>query len=258
MATRTNKSGQRKSLTIGLAAFASVCLIATGFAAWIISTKTEKKFDGNVAIGAVSNANVEITVDNKAQDMAFSFNPQSNDTTGRVRYDGTNGEKLGFTLTGTVGPERFVTSLTVRLDLAKEQDDGEAKKWVVDEDANKRFKDAVTANYITAPACFDQDVELFNSEDANYSYQPNAIVTNDSVAKFSAKIEFGWGDIFGGVNPGRYYDEYANGKKTSDADRLKTINGFYTTLTGVTDLSKAQDVPLHFLVTITAGTAQQD
>ena len=255
MATRTNKSGQRKSLTIGLAAFASVCLIATGFAAWIISTKTEKKVDGNVAIGAVSNANVDINVTTEAKDRAFSFNPKSNDDKGRIRYDGTNAEKLDFTLTGTVGPERFVTSFKVRLDIAKEEVEEGNKKWVVDTEANDRFTTAATENYLVLPSCFGQDVELIGSEDENYTYSASA--TDKSMANFSAKIEFGWGTAFNKLNPGNYYDEDDKGKLVDDATRTSTMNDFYTVLTGpVTADETPKDVNLHFLLTISAGTSQ--
>ncbi len=262
MATRTNKSGQRKSLTIGLAAFASVCLIATGFAAWIISTKTEEKVDGNVAIGAVSNANVEINVTTEAKDRAFSFNPKSDDDKGRIRYDGTNAEKLGFTLEGKVGPERFVTSFKVRLDIAKEEGEEGNKKWVIDTEANNRFTTAATTtkNYLVLPSCFGQDVELIGSTDKNYTYTGSASVTDTdkSMADFSAKIEFGWGIAFNKLNPGNYYDEDDKGKLVDDATRTNTMNDFYTVLTGntVTAGETLQDVKLHFLLTISAGTSQ--
>ena len=130
MATRTKKSGQRKAFAVGIAAFASVCLIATGFAAWVISAKAEKKETGNVNIGKVSTADIKIVVNQEKEntgvlssEYGFSFNPQKDDVTGRVRNDGTNFENLGFTLTGTVGPQRFVTSFTVRLDIVKEKID---------------------------------------------------------------------------------------------------------------------------------------
>ena len=259
MATRTNKSGQRKSLTIGLAAFASVCLIATGFAAWIISTKTEKKVDGNVAIGAVSNENVEINVTTNVEDRAFSFNPKSDDDKGRIRYDGTNAEKLGFTLEGKVGPERFVTSFKVRLDIAKEEGEEGNKKWVIDTEANNRFTTAATENYLVLPSCFGQDVELIGSTDKNYTYTGSASVTDTdkSMADFNAKIEFGWGTAFNKLNPGNYYDEDDKGKLVDDATRTSTMNDFYTVLTGpVTADETPKDVNLHFLLTISAGTSQ--
>lgn len=272
MATRTKKSGQRKAFAVGIAAFASVCLIATGFAAWVISAKAEKKETGNVNIGKVSSADVKIEVEQEDKnntgvlttEHGFSFNPDANDTSGRVRYDGNNGEKRKLHLNGTVGPQRFVTSFKIRLDITSGNDeDGNPIK---DIKANKRFKAAETAGYIVLPTCFDNDFELYNT--AAYTKDPST--DNNAKATFKYDIVFSWGDKFGGQNPGRYYDENETGKKVSDADVSKTLNEFYNALMGVDSTAASgdttasenqttvQDGQLKFLVTLTADTAQKE
>ena len=260
MATRTKKSGQRKALVVGLAAFASVCLIATGFAAWVISAKAEEKKSGNVNIGTVSSADVKITVDQEDKNnkdvldakYGFSFNPKATDTTGRVRYDEHNAEQLGFNLSGTVGPQRFVTSFTIKLDLTS---DGKT----ADADLNSRFTQAATDGYITLPDCFKAPVELSGTE----SYKKADSTDDNAVAKFDYAISFGWGDKFGKENPGKYYDEIEAGRNVSDADRKKTLNEFYKVLTktdpteGTTE-APAADANLKFLITLTADTAKKE
>ena len=273
MATRTKKSGQRKAFAVGIAAFASVCLIATGFAAWVISAKAEKTETGNVNIGKVSSADVKITVDQEdttntgvlTAENNFSFNPDKKDNSGRVRFDGTNAENRKLHLSGKVGPQRFVTSFKIRLDITTGADkDGNPVK---DAEANQRFKDAATAKYIVLPPCFDTDVELYGTQYYVENTSPNK--GNDATATFAYDIAFSWGDKFGGQNPGRYYDENETGKKVSDADVSKTLNEFYKTLTNVdptvasgdTTASEnpttVQDGQLKFLVTLTADTAQK-
>ncbi len=260
MATRTKKSGQRKALVVGLAAFASVCLIATGFAAWVISAKAEEKKTGNVNIGTVSSADVKITVDQEdknnkdtlSAEYGFSFNPKATDETGRVRYDGQNAEQLEVTLSGTVGPQRFVTSFTIKLDLTS---DGKT----ADEKLNSQFTQAETDGYITLPDCFKKPVELFGTE----SYEKADSSDDNAVAKFNYAISFGWGEKFGNENPGKYYDEIEAGRQVSDADRKKTLNGFYKTLTGNdpvegTTEAPAVDANLKFLITLTADTAKKE
>ena len=272
MATRTKKSGQRKAFAVGIAAFASVCLIATGFAAWVISAKAEKKETGNVNIGKVSSADVKITVAQEdgttgvlTAENGFSFNPDATDDSGRVRFDGTNAEKRKLHLNGTVGPQRFVTSFKIRLDITTGKD--EKGNPVKNAEANQRFKDAATAKYIVLPPCFDTDVELYGTQYYVEDTSPNK--GNDAKATFNYDIAFSWGDKFGGQNPGRYYDENETGKKVSDADVSKTLNEFYKTLTNVdptvasgdTTASEnpttVQDGQLKFLVTLTADTAQK-
>ena len=271
MATRTKKSGQRKAFVVGIAAFASVCLIATGFAAWVISAKAEKKETGNVDIGKVSSADVKIEVAQEegttgvlSAGNGFSFNPDANDDSGRVRYDGKNGEKRDLHLNGTVGPQRFVTSFKIRLDIAA-KDNGTDGKPVKDDEANKRFKAAETAGYIVFPPCFDNDVELYGTD----AYKEDTSKDNNAKANFAYDIKFTWGSTFGGKNPGRYYDEVEAGKAVSDADVSKTLNDFYKALTGEDpttaggdttseDQTTVQDGQLKFLVTLTADTAKKE
>lgn len=270
MATRTKKSGQRKAFAVGIAAFASVCLIATGFAAWVISAKAEKKETGNVNIGKVSSADVKITVAQEdgttgvlTAENGFSFNPDATDNSGRVRFDGTNAEKRNLHLNGMVGPQRFVTSFKIRLDITTGKD--EKGNPVKDAKANRRFKDAATAGYIGLPTCFDNDVELYGTP----AYTKDTSTDNNAKATFAYDIAFTWGDKFDGQNPGRYYDEDDTGKKVSDADVSKTLNDFYKALTNVDPTATSgdttasenqttvQDGQLQFLVTLTADTAQK-
>lgn len=266
MATRTKKSGQRKAFAVGIAAFASVCLIATGFAAWVISAQAKKNENGNVAIGTVNSANIKITVDQDTDDdgqlngVGFSFNPKDSDKSGRVRNDGKNFENRGFTLSGTVGPQRFVTSFKVRLDIAKEKtassaEEGAKKEWEVDTDANNRFIAAEKANYITLPDCFGKDVDLRTAGDG---YTAGSYTDDKVVAKFSKEIKFGWGTVFGGENPGEYYDTNEQGKAVSDDVVEKTLSDFYTALTGINNPEEAKaDKNLNFRITLTAGTDQK-
>lgn len=266
MATRTKKSGQRKAFAVGIAAFASVCLIATGFAAWVISAKAEKKETGNVNIGKVSTADIKIVVNQEKEntgvlssEYGFSFNPQKDDVTGRVRNDGTNFENLGFTLTGTVGPQRFVTSFTVRLDIVKEKivpgaEKGAKKEWEIDTDANARFVAAQDAHYITLPDCFGNEVDLKTAG----GYTASTDTGDNAVAKFEKEIKFGWGSVFKGQNPGEYYDTDVDGKQVSDKAVEETLSKFYATLIGVENTEEVKaDQNLNFRITLTAGTDQK-
>lgn len=265
MATRTKKSGQRKAFAVGIAAFASVCLIATGFAAWVISAQAKKNENGNIAIGTVNSANIEIKVtqdtddDGQLNGVGFSFNPKESDKSGRVRNDGKNFENLGFALSGTVGPQRFVTSFKVRLDIVTEKtvegaEEGAKKEWVVDTEANNRFIAAEKANYITLPDCFGQDVDLRTAG----GYTPNSGTDDKAVAEFSKEIKFGWGSVFKGQNPGEYYDTDVDGKQVSDKDVEETLSQFYATLIGVENTEEVKaDQNLNFRITLTAGTDQK-
>ena len=92
MAKLTRKSYQRKAMVVGATAFAGIALVATGFAAWVISSSATEKFKGNVQVGTISEKSIEITdIALKEVDGTrdfFSFEPTKTDVSGRVRYDG--------------------------------------------------------------------------------------------------------------------------------------------------------------------------
>ena len=71
MAKLTRKSYQRKAMVVGATAFAGIALVATGFAAWVISSSATKNVQGNVNVGVVSDKSIELTV--KPIAGSFSF-----------------------------------------------------------------------------------------------------------------------------------------------------------------------------------------
>lgn len=247
----TKKAYSRKALTIGVAVFSVITLTATGLAAFILSSSAEKGATGGIDVGGVAEKNVNIEIsgmksDNSGQlldSYKFSFNPKSNDSTGRVRYDGANGEQLSNIITGTIDPAEVVSKVTVRLDVV--DNDGN-----VDTTANSRFKAAAGQDYITLPKCFGDGVEVTTGE-GDYSY-----TTSDNKMNFKLNIAFGWGAAFNKLNPGNYYDDDPVGKAKSDAQMKEEMAAFTKALTGSND-PKA-DTTLNYKITIKADTAAQN
>lgn len=250
----TKKAYSRKALTIGVAVFSVIALTATGLAAFILSSSAEKGATGGINVGGVSEKNVNINFkglkspssDQLKDDYKFSFNPTKDDNKGRVRYDGANSEQLSCIIEGTIDPAEVVSKVTVRLDVLKKSTDSD--NWVVDEEANSKFKSAATTgNYITLPECFGKDVEVTTGE-GDYSY-----TTSDNKMNFTLKIAFGWGTAFNNMNPGNYYDEDVEGKAKSDATMKTEMAAFTKALTG-SDNPEA-DTTLNYKITIKADTA---
>lgn len=248
----TKKAYSRKALTIGVAVFSVIALTATGLAAFILSSSAEKGATGGINVGGVSEKNVNIKIEDlKSGDQLpdsykFSFNPNKDDNKGRVRYDGTNSEQLSNTIKGSVDPAEVVSKITVRLDVLKKSEDGET--WVVDDNANSRFKSAAeTSNYITLPKCFANEVEVTTGE-GDYSY-----TTSDNKMNFTLKITFGWGAAFNNQNPGNYYDDDPEGKAKSDAKMKEEMTAFTKALTG--SENPEADTTLNYKITIKADTA---
>lgn len=199
----TRKSYKRKIIAIGVAAFISFALIATGFASWVLATAGQKETEGNVTVGTTTEKAIQlsdISFDNDMKD--FVFEPKADDLTGRVRYDGNNSENLSITFYCTVSSASFVKEIGVNF-----------------AELPKGIQDAVTAGYIVAP-------------DLNFSFSPNGTATQSGTIKFvdgtdgageweykklsesgsqdvaslSVTVNFAWGDAFDGMNPSEYFD----------------------------------------------------
>lgn len=178
MAKLTRNSYKRKIILFGVIVFMSIALISTGFAAWVMSQEKKQSTSGNVTVGAVTEGNIEVSLDPLTV-KDFKFEPKESDTTGRVRNDKTNFESLTVTVTGTIKNTQFLKEATIKMNV---------------KDA---VKQAETAGYIILPECANSEVVLTLTESG----------TNEK--KFSYNITFKWGSKFGGENPGEYYDSAA-------------------------------------------------
>lgn len=178
MAKLTRNSYKRKIILFGVIVFMSIALISTGFAAWVMSQEKKQSKSGNVTVGAVTEGNIEVILDELTV-KDFKFEPKKSDTTGRVRNDNTNFESLTVTVTGTIKNTQFLKEATIKMNV---------------KDA---VKQAETAGYIILPECANSEVVLTLTESG----------TNEK--KFSYDITFKWGSKFGGENPGEYYDSDA-------------------------------------------------
>lgn len=178
MAKLTRNSYKRKIILFGVIVFMSIALISTGFAAWVMSQEKKQSTSGNVSVGAVTEGNIEVILDELTV-KDFKFEPKEGDDTGRVRSDGTNFESLTVTVTGTIKNTQFLKEATIKMNV---------------KDA---VKQAETAGYIILPECANSEVVLTPTESG----------TNEK--KFSYNITFKWGSKFGGENPGEYYDSAA-------------------------------------------------
>lgn len=178
MAKLTRNSYKRKIILFGVIVFMSIALISTGFAAWVMSQEKKQSKSGNVTVGAVTEGNIVVILDELTV-KDFKFEPKKSDTTGRVRNDNTNFESLTVTVTGTIKNTQFLKEATIKMNV---------------KDA---VKQAETAGYIILPECANSEVVLTLTESG----------TNEK--KFSYDITFKWGSKFGGENPGEYYDSAA-------------------------------------------------
>ncbi len=210
MAKLTRNSYKRKVILFGVLLFMSIALISTGFAAWIMSTNANHESDGNVSVGTVTDGAIKLT-DVSLSTTSIKFEPLKEDTTGRVRYDGTNFESLKIVVTGKVSSRDILGELTIELQM--------------EENVKQALKAATDKNYIILPECASSAVDLKTVDGA-------CTENEDGGYDFTYTIEFKWGTFFNNLNPGQYYDEDGEGTKVSDEDVKKILKDLRATIYG--------------------------
>lgn len=201
----TRSSYKRKIITFGVSIFASLSLIATGFASWVLSTGADRDGEGNVEVGTVTESSISISEIEFDEDTGstVSFNADSNDTNGKLRYgDDANVEidyeNMTITFSGTVSNVSILDAIIVKMTVPA------------------GVQAAAAANYIVLPECATetngvtivndgQKVEDVNADSGDaWTWTPNV---EEGTATFTYSIVFEWGTAFGGVNPGYYFDD---------------------------------------------------
>ena len=212
MVKLTRNSYKRKIILFGVLIFASIALISTGFAAWIMSTNANKETNGNITVGQVTDSSLKIE-DLKLSVNNFLFEPQETDNTGRVRNDGTNYESLSTTVTAKVSPTQYIKEVIVKL--------------VVPESVKK----AAEEGYIVLPtyACLDSEKETFTGGKKFTLTETDRQTTEYAL---SEEIEITWGSKFNSQNPGTYYDDDPTGLTISDSDVKKVLEDFRAVVYG--------------------------
>jgi len=237
----TRKSYRRKLIMFGASIFMSLALVATGFAAWVLSKDAQVQGEGEVQVGAVQESSIEISAITFADDIKnFVFEPQEGDAAGRVRNDGSNFENMDITISWQVSNYQIVGDLFVEFKIPE------------------TVHNAIEADFISVPAEFvkKDGVDTTQVADKNYyvyTYNIGADKTagNDvavddyftytltetggvETMQCELTLKFNWGEKFGNDNPGIYYDTDAVGKEVPFETVKATLNEFKATLHGIT------------------------
>jgi hypothetical protein len=200
----TRNSYKRKIITLGISAFISLSLVATGFASWVLSATAQKESEGNVSVGTTKEAKIEISDVSFTDGIAdFAFEPREDDESGRVQNDKQSFENLSITASCTVKNIASVELISVKFEMPA------------------GVQAAIEQGYITAPAIATAPIEITDcavySSGEYWTYTPNI---EDNSATITLTVSFGWGAKFGNMNPGIYYDNNEVGK-TVEYDEVK-------------------------------------
>ncbi len=247
----TRSTFTRKALTFGIVVFMSVALVASGFAAWLISSGSDSQQQGAIKVEVVDHANIKINVNDLAEDghlnanTQINFAPADTDVNGYITHTTTSEgvtltENLTFDVTGDITNGDKVGKLTFSLKIsdgvayAAGFVKGEGNTWTYD--ATKAYisvpsyatdmngnalpkivkgEDGVyTQDGMTEPVVLSiGSEETVDVKDAsqNFTYKYNS---TSGKYEFKATYLFGWGEAVNGRNPGQSLDalEYGEGK----------------------------------------------
>lgn len=213
MKKTTRKSFSRKAIVAVMSVFLTVSLTAVGFASWLISKDGGANGSGNVNVSDVSDEILGVEITNSTNLGNIHFGPLKSDVSGNIRFDEKKPaeiESLTITVEGSIQRFKTLNQMEVKIKVPAGViaaagyglKDGSATEYEVKSDLPK---------YITLPAgAADEKGNLIDTANkVEYSATNSEVFKEnaaDNTAKFTFTIKFGWGELFGNKNPGRYLD----------------------------------------------------
>ncbi len=214
MKKTTRKSFSRKAIVVVMCVFLTVSLAAVGFASWLISNDASTKGTGNVNASNVSDAILGVTINDATNLGKINFGPLESDKTGNIRYNDVGAEandfeSLEITVSGSIKKFATLEQMEIKIKVPDSVitaagyglKDGSATEYEVKSDLPK---------YITLPAgAADTNGNLIDTaKKVEYLPTNTTVFTSGAgdTATFSFDVTFGWGELFGNKNPGRYLD----------------------------------------------------
>ena len=258
----TRRSYKRKLIMFGASIFTCVAMTASGFAAWVLSQDAKISTTGEVEVGSVTEANVELKdiyfvdkvgdTEPKADVKNFTFEPKRDDDEGRVRHSQKPedpAEDLDIRIGWTIVNYQNASDHFVELYVPETVHNAIVAGFIVPHE-NFKIETGATAvqhenaNYYVYTYSIGNAIdETGSSEDGllSYTYSETGGV---KTVNFILTLKFNWGEKFDGINPGEYFDKtYTDEEKAESeaplGDEIEyevvkaTLNEFKATMHGI-------------------------
>ena len=199
-----------------MSVFLTVSLTAVGFASWLISNNDSKEGTGNVTASDVSDAILDVTINNAENLGNINFGPAQNDKTGTIRYNEAEAkdiEALEITVSGSIDNYKTLAKMSITVKCPDTILTAAGYTW--NAEGERTYAYDKKKAYIALPTCaVDTNGKVLPLPDGTGNTAPlefengNALFkgTDENKKTFETKISFGWGALFEGKNPGRYLD----------------------------------------------------
>ena len=274
MAKLTRKSYKRKKVAFAAVVLGGVALVSSGFAAFVLSAGAEQKSQGNLEVGKIINGSLQMNVysynkdadDHKGAPIEkgnplveyFRFDAAGEDiktnTNGNGIKDGKVSNRVYYKKEGDRLPETLEHTFVVEIISSADSLASFNVKMNIDND----LSNAVTAGFITLPACTDAKGVTISPAGADNTWSnPTGLRNDDCIVKkeklaedsykwtFEYKVKFAWGTRFNNMNPCYFFDNKATSKVDGVAATPRTetvIGNCYGT--SATELTAGWDVSI--------------
>ena len=248
MKKEINSKSRRKWIMGGLAAFASVALLTTGFAVWVVGV-TQTKKDGDVTVDVDTAQNQSVTFALKLYDSGISLKEKNTTTNDEdfVKVTGNDNLETDFSISFSEFqismPTGWFDSIKISImdpsTITSDESTSSTTKFVDNKVADKDIK--LRAEKRKGATYFDlvnDNLSLSDSETFD-SKEDNGVTTYTYKSLNTSVQFFKWGSFFDGDAPTDYYNkkvfagDAAEGKTAANAkfveDELNAMHSVYTT-----------------------------
>lgn len=273
MKKTTRKSFSRKAIVAVMSVFLTVSLTAVGFASWLISKDDSQEGTGNVTASDVSDAILDVTINNAENLGNINFGPAQNDKTGTIRYNEAEAkdiEALEITVSGSIDNYKTLAKMSITVKCPDTILTAAGYTW--NAEGERTYAYDKKKAYIALPTCaVDTNGKVLPLPDGTGNTAPlefengNALFkgTDENKKTFETKISFGWGALFEGKNPGRYLDGEDGTLSEENKNALlaiinegKDVTSQYKTIDAKGDAEAKRDILTAMKKTIAASEAK--
>ena len=233
MKKEINSKSKRKWVAGGLAAFASIALLTTGFATWVVGQKkTEDDDSVTVNVDTAHNESVEFTVElpsaakielkeGKYEDSVDTKNKIVLPDNERGSQSKSDYDKACLTISNVKITIKYGSSYVLPANInfsISEPKSGDSFKSVKVASENKKFSQNRSGDafyYLSAP-----DSISTNDTGAGALFTKSQDGTMTTLTCAAATLEFKWGNFFNNTTPAEYYN---NAEIAANSENYKLI-----------------------------------
>ena len=230
---KTNKSvGRKKWIAGGIAAFAAVTLVTTGFATWIIGNQAQEQ-EGNINIAIDTAKNSAVT-------LAAEIAADESITIAEAPTEEEESNDIVTVEDGGLTPDMEFSFSTLQLTCgqAYAEENNISLNISIKYDATYELPDVTKANTFKGDAKHDLIGKRDDATDYHYVELSKTIqltvgekltVQNDGTYQYNAtgddlKCTLTWGNYFGNKAPTDYYNDlFAAGSETGLSNDVATL-----------------------------------